>query len=149
MMARPTVNERSDTRTRIVDVIAAAALMICCVVPSGARAQAEHPSPHGDNGRIWYGKYCTPCHGAGGGPGSAVFPDSKQAVDLRTYVQRHGGNFPRENWLAVVLGDPVTSAHSAVWEKIRADEGTAADGEIVAHGIVVTIADYVISIQAK
>jgi hypothetical protein len=148
-MQSPTVNEKSNTRRWTVDVIAAAALIICCVVPSRARAQAEHPSPRGDDGRIWYEKYCTPCHGVGGGPGSAVFPDSKQPIDLRTYVQRHGGNFPRDNWLAVVLGDPVASAHSATWERIRTDEGTTADSEIVAHGIVVTIADYVISIQAK
>jgi len=148
-MQLSTMNERSDTRRRTVDVIAAAALIVCCVVPSRARAQAEHPSPHGDNGRIWYEKYCTPCHGLGGAPGSAVFPDSKQPIDLRTYVQRHGGNFPRESWLAVVLGDPVTSPHSAVWEKIHTDEGTTADAEIVAHGIVATIADYIISIQAK
>jgi hypothetical protein len=146
-MQLPTEYERSDKRRRTVDVIAAA-LIICCVAPSRAPAQ-EHPSPAGDNGRIWYEKYCTPCHGVGGGPGSAVFPDSKQPIDLRTYVHRHGGNFPRENWLAVVLGDPVASAHSAVWEKIRTDEGTTADSELVAHGIVATIADYVISIQAK
>jgi hypothetical protein len=148
-MQLPTVNAKSNTRRWTVDVIAAAALIICCVVPSRARAQAERPSPRGDDGRIWYEKYCTPCHGPGGGPGSAVFPDSKQPIDLRTYVHRHGGNFPRDSWLAVVLGDPVASAHSAVWEKIRTDEGTTADAEIVAHGIVVTIADYVISIQAK
>jgi len=148
-MHLPTVNEKSTTRTRTVDVIAATALIICCVVPSRARAQAEDLSPHGDDGRIWYEKYCTPCHGAGGGPGSAVFPDSKQPIDLRTYVQRHGGNFPRDSWLAVVFGDPVASAHSAMWERIRGDEGGTVQGEIVADGIVATIADYVISIQAK
>jgi hypothetical protein len=148
-MQLPTVNEKSNPRRWTVDVIAAAALIICCVVPSRARAQAEHPSPRGDDGRIWYEKYCTPCHGVGGGPGSAVFPDSKQPIDLRTYVQRQGGNFPRDSWLAVVFGDPVTSAHSAVWEKIRADEGGTVHGEIVADGIAATIADYVSSIQAK
>jgi hypothetical protein len=148
-MQLPTLNERPDMRRRTVDVITAAALIICCVVPTRAGAQAEHPSPHGDKGRTRYEKYCTPCHGLGGGPGSAVFPDSKQPIDLRTYVQRRGGNFPRDSWLAVVFGDPVASAHSAVWEKIRTDEGTTADSEIAAHGIVATIADYVISIQAK
>ena len=49
----------------------------------------------------------------------------------------------------MVFGDPVASAHSATWETIRSDEGTTADSEVVAHGTVVTIADYVISIQAK
>jgi hypothetical protein len=144
-----TVNEKSNTRRWTVDVIAAAALIICCVVPSHARAQADHPSPRGDDGRIWYEKYCTPCHGLGGGPGSAVFPDSDQRVDLRRYVQRHGGNFPRDDWFAVLFGPRVSGPHSAVWEKIRTDEGSTVQSEIVADGIVAMIADYVISIQAK
>src|SRR5262249_10469289 len=84
-----------------------------------------------------------------GSPGSAVFPDSKQPIDLRTYVQRHGGNFPKESWLVVMFGDSVNTAHRAVWEKIRTDQGTTAQGEIVADGIAATIEDYVISIQAN
>jgi len=148
-MRLPIVNQMSDTPRRIVDVIAAAALIICCVVPSRASAQTEHPSPPADKGRIWYQKYCTPCHGVGGSPGSAVFPDSKQPIDLRTYVQRHGGNFPKESWLVVMFGDSVNTAHRAVWEKIRTDQGTTAQGEIVADGMAATIEDYVISIQAK
>ena len=148
-MHLPSVSDRSDTRERAVHAIAVAALIICWVVPDPARAQEEHRSPRGDDGRVWYEKYCTPCHGAGGAPGSAVFPDSKQPIDLRTYVQRHGGNFPKESWRAVVFGNPGSTAHRAVWEKIRTDEGTTAEGEIVAHGIVATIAEYVISVQAK
>src|SRR4030095_7870194 len=148
MQQLPTVNEKSNTRRWTVDVIAAAALIICCVVPSRARAQADHPSPR-DDGRIWYEKYCTPCHGLGGGPGSAVFPDSNQSVDLRRYVQRHGGHLPRDDWIAALFGPRVSGPHSAVWKKIRTDEGSTVQGEIVADGIVATIADYVISIQAK
>jgi len=45
-MQLPTVNEKSNTQRWTVDVIAAAALIVCCVVPSRARAQAEHPSTH-------------------------------------------------------------------------------------------------------
>ena len=125
--------------------MAAAALIICCIVPSRARAQAEHPSPRGDDGRIWYED--TPCHGVGGGPGCPSH--SKQPIDLRTrpasWRQR-----PRE-YLAGggVRRSQLASAHSAVWEKIRTDAGMTARAEIAAHGIVVMIADYVISIQAK
>jgi hypothetical protein len=148
-MQLPTVSDRSDTRRWVVDVIAAAAFIICCGAAGRARAQAELPSSYVDDGRIWYEKYCTPCHGLGGGPGSVVFPDSDQGVDLRRYVQRHGGNFPRDDWFAVLFGPQVSGAHSAVWEKIRTDEGSTVHGEIVADGIVATIGDYVISIQAK
>jgi hypothetical protein len=148
-MQLPTVSERSDTRRWVVAVIAAAAFIICCGAAGRVRAQAEHPSSYVDDGRIWYEKYCTPCHGLGGGPGSAVFPDSDQSVDLRRYVQRHGGNFPSDDWFAVLFGPRVSGPHSAVWEKIRTDEGGTAHSEIVADGIVAMIADYVISIQAK
>jgi hypothetical protein len=78
-----------------------------------------------------------------------VFSDSKEPVDLRVYVQRHGG-FPSSDWLAVVFGDPVQTAHSAVWQRIQTDEaGTTAGGETTAHGVVASIADYVRSIQSK
>jgi len=135
-------------RERGVYVIAAAALVISWVAPDLVRAQEAQFSPRIDDGRIAYDKYCTPCHGPGGAPGSAVFPDSKQPIDLRTYVQRHGGNFPWDSWFAVVLGVPVNSAHRPVWKRIRTDQSATAEGEVVAHGIVATIADYVISIQA-
>jgi hypothetical protein len=53
-------------------------------------------------GKVWYEKYCMPCHGAGGAPGKAVSSATKEPVDLRTYVQRHGGKFPANDWLAVI-----------------------------------------------
>jgi hypothetical protein len=86
-------------------IATAATLMTCYLGPSPARAQA-HPSSTPGDGRIWYEKYCTPCHGPGGAPGSAVFAKSKQPVDLRTYVQRHGGKFPSGDWLTVVMAEP-------------------------------------------
>ena len=55
-MQLPTVSERSDTRRWVVDVIAAAAFIICCGAAGRARAQAEHPSSRVDDGRIWYEK---------------------------------------------------------------------------------------------
>ena len=76
--------------------------------------------------------------------------DSKQPVDLRRYVQRHGGKFPSRDWLVVVFTDPVRNTHGVVWQKIRSDEGGAtAEGQTVAAGIVAAIADYVVSVQAK
>src|SRR5262249_60950891 len=122
---------------------AAALVISCCVIPSRARGEEHQQLTPGDYGRFWYEKYCTPCHGKGGAPGSAVFSDSKERVDLRVYVQRHGG-FPSSDWLAVVFGDPVTTVHSAVWQRIQKDKGAeTADGETAAHGTVAIIADYV------
>ena len=120
------------------------------VVPNCAQAEDELQKALSEAGRIWYDKYCTPCHGKGGAPGSAVYPDSKQPVDLRTYVQRHGGKFPAGEWIAIVAGSPRSPVHSEVWEKIRRQHQTSApSGVAEARGIVASIAEYVISLQTK
>jgi hypothetical protein len=120
------------------------------VVPNCARAEDELQKVLSEAGRVWYDKYCVSCHGAGGAPGKAVYPDSKQPVDLRVYVQRHGGKFPVGNWLSVVSGPPTSRVHSEVWETIRKQHRTSVPtGEFEARGIVASIAEYVISVQTK
>jgi hypothetical protein len=119
------------------------------VVPNVARAEDELQQARTEAGRVWYEEYCSPCHGPGGAPGSAVYRDSKQPVDLRTYVQRHGGKFPAGEWIAIVGGSPRSPVHTEVWEKIRRQHQTLASGSAEARGIVAMIAEYVISVQAK
>ena len=121
------------------------------VLPNCVRAEDELQKAHGEAGRIWYEQYCMPCHGQGGAPGSAVYPDSKQPVDLRTYDQRHGGKFPAGRWFSVVFGpQPGLTHHTDVWNKIKSQyETSAPTGDTVARGIVASIAQYVISVQAK
>lgn len=138
---------RGSYRYGIGIVVAAAALISYWLAPSCADAQAP-PSSTPGYGRIWYDMYCTPCHGPGGVPGSAVFAATKQPVDLRTYVQRHGGEFPAGEWLMVVMAEPLQNPHTEVWQRIRQDEG-GADPQIGARGKVRSIADYIVSIQAK
>ena len=142
-----TVNAKRRRLCAIRVFATAATLIGCCVGPSRAGAQ-EHQSSTAENGPIWYEKYCTPCHGPGGAPGSAVFVASKQPVDLRTYVQRHGGKFPSGDWLSVVFGQPPNNPHTSIWERIRRDEG-GTDSQIGARGRVRSIADYILSIQTK
>ncbi len=100
---------------------------------------------------MWYDKYCMPCHGKGGAPGSAVYPDSKEPVDLRVYVQRHGGKFPAGQWFSVVFGpQPGLTHHTDVWNKIRRQYQTSTgSGNTAARGIVASIAEYVMSVQTK
>lgn len=121
------------------------------VLPNCARADDELQKARGEAGRVWYDQYCRPCHGPGGAPATAVYPDDKQPVDLRAYVQRHGGKFPAGDWLAVVFGpDPGRTHHTAIWQKVRRQhkmEGPS--GDAVARGIVASIADYIISVQTK
>jgi hypothetical protein len=120
------------------------------VGPNSVRAEDELQKALNEAGRVWYEQYCMPCHGQGGAPGSAVYPDSKQPVDLRTYVQRHGGKFPAGEWIAIVAGSPQSPVHSEVWEKIRRQHQTSAPSGITeARGIVASIAQYVISVQTK
>ena len=147
-MQHVSVNVGLRGRRHAIRVIAIAIPLISYLAPSRAGAQ-DQPSSTPVQGRILYEKYCTPCHGAGGAPGSAVFTKSKQPVDLRAYVQRHGGKFPTGDWLSVVFGGAPDNPHTAVWERIRRDEGGGTGSETVARGKVRSIADYILSIQTK
>src|SRR5512139_469463 len=134
-----------------VMVLAVALGGIWCV-PNCAKAEDDElQKARGEAGRIWYEQYCRPCHGKGGAPGSAVFPDSKEPIDLRNYVQRHGGKFPAGQWLSVVFGpEPHRTCHDKVWKKIRREhQGPSPAGDAVARAIVASIAHYIISVQSK
>ena len=120
------------------------------VVPNPVRAEDELQKARREAGQIWYDKYCTSCHGKAGAPGSAVYPKTKEAVDLRTYVQRNGGQFPAGEWIAIVAGSPRSPVHTEAWGEIRRQHQTSGpSGNAEARGIVVSIAEYVISVQSK
>jgi hypothetical protein len=126
------------------------ALAIALAIGSGARAFADQIDDVLSNaGKMWYGKYCTPCHGPGGAPGDAVFRATKQPVDLRTYVERHGGKFPAADWLAVIADTRPASVHTKVWESIKRAQGGSIQNDAAARGVVGSIARYVNSIQTK
>jgi len=119
------------------------------VVPNCARAEDEVQKARVEAGRFWYEKYCVPCHGAGGAPGKAVYRANKQPVDLRTYVQRHGGAFPAADWIAAVYSNNPAGTHSKVWETLKRSQGIGQHPEFGARGVVAVIADYIISVQTK
>jgi hypothetical protein len=98
---------------------------------------------------VWYEKYCMPCHGAGGAPGEAVYGATKEPVDLRTYVQRHGGKFPANEWLAVIADIRPGGPHAKVWRTIEQAQGGVAGKEAAARGVLGSIARYVVSVQTK
>jgi hypothetical protein len=100
-------------------------------------------------GKVWYEKFCMPCHGAGGAPGDAVYSATKAPVDLRTYVARHGGKFPAPDWLALIADSRPGSVHAPVWETIRDAQGGTPQADVAARGVVGSVARYVISIQQK
>lgn len=106
------------------------------------RADDEIDRALAEGGKARYTQYCTPCHGEGGAP-------AKAAIDLRTYVSRHGGKFPAADWLAVLADARPGSVHADVWERIRRDQPGGVDAPAAARGTVGQIARYVNSIQAK
>ena len=100
-------------------------------------------------GKVWYEKYCMPCHGAGGAPGKAVSSTTKEPVDLRTYVQRHDGKFPVNDWLAVIADARPGGEHAKLWRTIKQSQGGGAGGDTTARGVLGSIARYIMSVQTK
>lgn len=125
------------------------ALAIALMIGSPQRGTAadDLDKIQAEAGRQWYEKYCTPCHGPAGAPGSAVYPDSKKPVDLRDYVKRNGGKFPAARWIAVVTTDNPALVHTDVWYKIRDSQGGTTMPAAAGRGVVASIASYIRSIQ--
>ena len=124
-------------------------VIVVCVTSLRSYAGNEAQDPRVQKGKVWYEKYCTPCHGVGGTPGSAVFPGTKKRIDLRTYQQRNGGTFPSWRWWDVTFSPQPGGAHTDVWERIRNDQTESVDRDITARGVVSYIEQYVRSIQHK
>jgi hypothetical protein len=100
-------------------------------------------------GKVWYDKSCTPCHGPAARQAARVFSATKQPVDLRIYVKRHGGKFPASDWLAVIADNRPGSVHAPVWEAIKKGHAGMIEEEAASRGVVGSIARYVNSIQTR
>jgi hypothetical protein len=139
--------------------IAAAIIVIVGVASLRSYAGEEVQDARVQKGKLSYDSYCTPCHGAGGTPGTAVFVATKKPIDLRTYQQRNGGTFPSWRWWDVTFSAQPGAVHTDVWEKIRRDQSTTHasktersrefERNISARSVVANIEMYVMSIQDK
>ena len=127
----------------------AVVVIVGCLTALRSYAGDEVQDLRVQNGKVWYDKYCTPCHGAGGSPGSALFAATKKPIDLRTYQQRNGGTFPSGRWWDVTFNPQPGAVHTQVWERIRNDQRETVDRDIMARGVVSYIEAYVMSIQKK
>jgi len=125
------------------------AVAIALAPGTRVRADDEIDQSLSAAGKVHYDRYCTPCHGAGGAPGKAVSSSTKQPVDLRNYVERHGGTFPAADWLAVIADARPGGPHAAVWRSIRQANAGTTGSSAAARGTVGQIARYVMSIQTK
>ena len=135
---------------RIVGTLAVA-LIIGCLTPLRSYAGDAVQDARVQQGRVSYDKYCTPCHGASGAPGSAVFAATKKPIDLRTIARRNGGNFPSATWWDFVFSSQPRGVHAEAWERIRNNqtETVGVERDMAAHGVVARIEYYVESIQDK
>jgi mono/diheme cytochrome c family protein len=126
-------------------------LALLATLGTGARVPAadEIDAAVSAAGKVWYEKYCMPCHGPGGAPGEAVSRATKEPVDLRTYVAGHGGTFPANDWLAVTADIRPGGVHAKVWRTIEAAQPGVAGKEAAARGVLGSIARYIMSVQRK
>jgi hypothetical protein len=129
----------------------ATVVIVACLTPLRSYAGDEVQDARVQKGKLSYDKYCTPCHGPGGAPGSAVFAVTKKPVDLRTIAQRNGGTFPSMKWWDLVFSYQPGGVHGEVWQRIRNDqtETVEVERDIAARGVVANIEFYVESIQNK
>ena len=127
----------------------AIAVLSCGVMASQAHGADERQDGRVQQGKARYDAYCRPCHGPGGGPGSAVSAATGRPIDLRTYERRNGGTFPSWKWWDVTFSPQPGAAHTQVWERIRTDQSEPGDRDTMARGVVATIEIYVRSIQVK
>jgi mono/diheme cytochrome c family protein len=126
-------------------------VIVGCLTSLRSYAREEVQDARVQKGKVWYDKYCIPCHGAGGKPGSAVFAATKKPVDLRTIAQRNGGNFPSMRWWNFVFSSQPRGVHAEAWKRIRTDqtETVEVERDVAAHGVAANIEYYVESIQDK
>jgi len=134
----------------VVSGLVAGVIVSCLIAPRSGAAD-EVQDGRVQTGKALYEKYCTPCHGSAGAPGSAVFATTKKLVDLRTVAQRNGGDFPSGRWWDFIFSSQPRGVHAAPWQRIRNDqtESVEVERDVAAHGVAANIEYYVESIQNK
>ncbi len=73
----------------------------------------------------------------------------RSASTSAPYVQRHGGKFPANDWLAVIADIRAGGVHAKVWRTIKAAQPGVAGKDAGARGVLGSIARYVMSVQTK
>lgn len=127
--------------------VIALALALGSAMAGLAEAQDEIDAALNTAGQADYETYCTPCHGPGGGPGTAE--SNGKPVDLRTIVAANGGRFPAGAWLNAITNPNPGRTHTAVWERIRRDQRSGPANLSSSRGVVAQIARYINSVQTS
>lgn len=121
-----------------------------CALTKGVATQPEPAR----EGRQTYLRACASCHGESGrGDGSVSAALNTPVPDLTTLAARHGGVFPRDYVLGVIVGDGNLRAHGTREMPVWGDRFDPAPG--VAVAIVYTrqrvelLASYLESMQRR
>lgn len=131
----------------IAVAVAAAALALGSIAPTGARAE--------DAGKQLFTRYCGACHGPGGeGDGILSGLLKVKPKDLTQIAKNNGGKFPTQRVMRFIDGTTDVRAHGnpdmPVWGEVFREslqDSPAQKAEI--RGTILLIVDYIRSIQEK
>ncbi|HVO92359.1 MAG TPA: c-type cytochrome [Terriglobales bacterium] len=107
----------------------------------------------GDQGRVYFLRYCGSCHGVDGkGSGTVSRSLAVKPADLTQLQKNNKGVFPAEKVMATIEGKTRVEAHGEskmpVWGEVFAREATAQKDPIAASTAKIkAIAEYLATIQ--
>lgn len=133
---------------------ALAVLSLGILLASTASAQNTPADPVlAELGQPVYTRYCVSCHGASGQGDGPVAPVLRpMPADLTKIAERRGGTFPAGEIARTIDGRFAIAAHGKrampVWgERFGGDIPESDVGESIARGRIVTLVEYLKSIQ--
>ena len=108
-------------------------------------------------GKELYGSYCAACHGDSGmGDGDMANVLTVPAPNLTLIAKKNGGEFPMLKVIHIIDGRSGLRAHGGpmpLWGDVfstnAGDPSLAYTGEIMARGRVLSLAQYLETLQAK
>jgi mono/diheme cytochrome c family protein len=125
-------------------------LAAACAIPEPLEDMADVP----EDGAAAYEGSCAPCHGASGrGDGPKAGALDVATPDLATLAVRHGGGFPRQYVIDVILGRRPFAAHGTpempAWQSDYRGGGPGAVAAAYAGRRRQLIADHLESLQRR
>lgn len=117
---------------------------------AGQGKQDEIPLTSSYSGADMYKTWCASCHGTEGkGDGPAAAALKKSPADLTQLAKKNGGKFPTERVRDYIDGTKATAAHGSREMPVWGDFFHHLGDESTVTYRVVTLANYVQSLQAK
>jgi mono/diheme cytochrome c family protein len=147
-------NRPKDARREVLKqlVLLCAALAVSSLSLLGQSSQEVKPLPvtYSLNGSEMYKTWCASCHGGKGrGDGPAAAALKRRPADLTQLAKKNGAKFPTERVRDSIRGAEKVSAHGSTEMPVWGDFFRSFGDEGAATYRIVTLANYVESLQAK